>query len=219
MDHEPYLFCDAPLPSKPVDGYFEWVMEGREHHAEKHLLTGVEGRPRWLAVKQRVGYRTVALSVLVRDGWTLVWCYLSPDWSARSLAVVAGGAAWAASDSVSGRLAMSFVRRKRAAVEAAAAVQAVPLEGHAKKMPALMEHLTRLVHEDSGEVRETTTLTLFAEGGVFKVFANSRDTGESLCVSAASWEGLWTALEKALTDPGASWRPMRDKAPGKRPSR
>lgn len=75
-----------------------------------------------------------------------------------------------------------------------------------KQFPTLFEYLT---HEkwDDGKPRDTSTVSLFIEGGVFKLALNDKDLSRSLYVSASSYADVWVALETALNDSLADWRP------------
>jgi hypothetical protein len=75
--------------------------------------------------------------------------------------------------------------------------------------PALSElkqHLCCERYPTTGEPRQTTTITVFLDAGVLKCFVNDRDNGLSTCVTGDSWQGLFLAVEKALSDAKTDWR-------------
>jgi hypothetical protein len=74
-----------------------------------------------------------------------------------------------------------------------------------QEFPALHEYVTYGVNPD-GSVRRTSTLTLFAEGGSWKVFLNERDSGASLCASGETVSGALSALEVMLEGESPPWR-------------
>lgn len=73
-----------------------------------------------------------------------------------------------------------------------------------KRFPAVAEYMTCSL--DEGKARRTTTFNLFFEEGVFKVFANDRETNYALCVTADTFAGLWEALEARLASDEPGWR-------------
>jgi len=60
-----------------------------------------------------------------------------------------------------------------------------------------------------GKPRETASVTVFVEDGVCKAAFSDRDGGYVLFRSSPSLEGLWDALEDALTSGKADWRASR----------
>lgn len=75
-------------------------------------------------------------------------------------------------------------------------------------VPSLVEYLADTTF-DGGELRTTSTLTIFFEGGLIKIALNDRDAGASLYRSGASIQDALLALQKALGTPDADWRPWR----------
>lgn len=63
----------------------------------------------------------------------------------------------------------------------------------------------------SGKKRQTCTLALVAEDGMFKAGLRDRDRMMSIWVSSPTWEGLWDALESALTQEPPPWRKIDPK--------
>jgi len=80
--------------------------------------------------------------------------------------------------------------------------------------PAVHEWLCDAVDAD-GRTRRTATLTLFAEGGAFKLFINDRASGASLCVTGSTVAGAFAALEAVLEEPDPPWRWYDRPRPGK----
>lgn len=75
----------------------------------------------------------------------------------------------------------------------------------AKRCPNLFAFLTDDMWEDGTE-RETSTLLIFADGGVLKAWLNDRALARSLWVAGATIQGLLDALNEAVVDPKAGWR-------------
>ena len=71
--------------------------------------------------------------------------------------------------------------------------------------PALHEYLTLGAHPD-GSIRRTSTLTLFAEHGSWKLFLNERDSGASLCSTGPCIADTLSALEVMLEAEVTPWR-------------
>jgi len=73
------------------------------------------------------------------------------------------------------------------------------------KHPRLAEHLTETKWSD-GAVRQTSTLTVFIEGELWKVALNDREGSCSLYKSGDSLVHALESLEKALSSPEPEWR-------------
>lgn len=71
--------------------------------------------------------------------------------------------------------------------------------------PLLLEHLTATAWE-GGKLRKTSSLTVFADRGLWKCFLNERNSDQSLCVTGESILALLDVLEAALEQPDADWR-------------
>lgn len=84
--------------------------------------------------------------------------------------------------------------------------------GVLKDCPRLVEHLCDETWDD-GSARERSTLSLFLEGGMFKLSLNDRETGASMIVSGDSLQEAFKAIEKRLAgERPADWRKWkRDK--------
>lgn len=77
--------------------------------------------------------------------------------------------------------------------------------------PLLAEHLTcRFYEGDPPTPRETSTLLIFAQEGVFKACLRDRATKRALWVSCPLWSELLAVLEAGLSDEHAVWREDRD---------
>lgn len=74
----------------------------------------------------------------------------------------------------------------------------------AEKYPYLWAFLSAGAWED-GTSRQTATLTLFADAGVWSAAFTDRDTDQTCWGSALTLEGLLESLESRVQDPG-SWR-------------
>lgn len=83
-------------------------------------------------------------------------------------------------------------------------------ESAAKDCPALVEFLTCRTWED-GARRETGTVMLLAEHGVFKLWLNDRDADRSLWISGGSVLDLVGRAEEILASGAGEWRMGREK--------
>lgn len=83
--------------------------------------------------------------------------------------------------------------------------------------PALYSYLTSTKWSD-GSPRQTSTLSIFADGGVVKCVLKDRELGICLWCACPSFSGLYGVLEALLLDPSAEWRADRQ-APGQKASR
>lgn len=76
-----------------------------------------------------------------------------------------------------------------------------------KRCPAVHEFLTLTVID--GKPRETSSVSIFAEGGRWKASLADKDAECSVYVTADTPDGLWDALEAALTGSDTDWRAWR----------
>jgi len=83
--------------------------------------------------------------------------------------------------------------------------QAASDETMAASFPALLEYLTDREGQ-GGAVRQTATITLFAEDGMFKACLNDRQEGLSTWASGESVQDTIEALEGLLASGEAVWR-------------
>lgn len=74
-----------------------------------------------------------------------------------------------------------------------------------KAYPQVFAYLADTAWED-GSSRETATLTVFVEEGVFKACLNDRATGRSGWVSGATFTGVLKSLESGLVSDDLAWR-------------
>lgn len=84
----------------------------------------------------------------------------------------------------------------------------------AKALPAVHEFLTCL-DDGTGKPRQTATLNIFVQDGVWKAFLNDRHSGMSLCVSAEGFQQVLVALENEVQSESPGWRLMRSQVPAK----
>lgn len=73
-----------------------------------------------------------------------------------------------------------------------------------KKYPWVWEYLSAAAYK-SGKPRQTATLTLFCDGGVWSCALTDREEDRTCWCSGLTLEGLLEALEQRVTDAG-SWR-------------
>jgi hypothetical protein len=89
------------------------------------------------------------------------------------------------------------------------------LEGDAlgRELPCFVEWLI-LERWDDGAPRTLPTVSLFCEGGCFKVWLNDKDLNRACCLSGATLMGLLVSVERKLREADLEWRPVRPR--GKR---
>jgi len=75
----------------------------------------------------------------------------------------------------------------------------------AKRCPALFAYLTDDMWED-GTDRETSTILIFVDGGVYKAWVNDRALARSLWVAGATIQGLLDTANEALASNETVWR-------------
>lgn len=80
-----------------------------------------------------------------------------------------------------------------------------------KKYPALHLMLTA-TQDDEGKLRQTCTMTIVCESGLWKAGLRERDRSMSLWRSSKTLEGVYGALEEALTGGEADWRESDSKS-------
>lgn len=78
--------------------------------------------------------------------------------------------------------------------------------------PLLVELMTAVAYPD-GSVRQTATVTVFADPGGWKACLSDRDTGLTLWATAGTIESVWASLEERLSVPDPDWKQPR---PGKK---
>lgn len=83
-----------------------------------------------------------------------------------------------------------------------------PFAGDALAFPALVEFLASECYE-TGESRQTGTLTVFAEEGRWKVCLNDRDQGQVGFVTVGDLADLVLAVEEVLREGKGEWRAAR----------
>lgn len=71
--------------------------------------------------------------------------------------------------------------------------------------PLLWEHLSSGIYDD-GSSRETSTLSVFVDGGTLKAALNDRQERRSLYVTAHGLRELLDALEVKLEGSDGDWR-------------
>lgn len=100
---------------------------------------------------------------------------------------------------------MSFLKRISEADGAKRAVASKAAAEWAKRYPALNEYLTLTSYPDGGQ-RQTATVLLFCEDGVWKGCLRDRDTSRSLWVTSGSPSEVLDDLEATLKTDTAEWR-------------
>jgi hypothetical protein len=80
-----------------------------------------------------------------------------------------------------------------------------------QRCPTLWEYLTTTTYDD-GSPREPSTLLVFLQEGSLKGMIRDKDGDRCLWAAARSLVGLLDALDGALGDPQADWRPDRKAA-------
>ncbi len=75
-----------------------------------------------------------------------------------------------------------------------------------KLYPIVHGFMTCREGDKKGEFRETASLTLFCEDGMFKVCLSDRESGATLWASSASFQGALDALEATAGKDEPGWR-------------
>jgi len=75
----------------------------------------------------------------------------------------------------------------------------------ALQVPTLYDYLGQTAWPD-GTVRQTSSLLLFQQDGMFKGMLKDTECGLCLWIAGKSLTGLLASLEAALNDPNAEWR-------------
>jgi len=75
-------------------------------------------------------------------------------------------------------------------------------------MPILHEFLTAVV-DDDGKARQTSSLVVFVEDGMFKVCLSERDHGLCLWGASSTLQGAMEAIEVSLSAEHVDWRQKR----------
>ena len=101
-----------------------------------------------------------------------------------------------------------YIRRQQVVEDGSSPLEGVCVDSLMEKLPALVEYLSVQVYED-GERRETSTLTLFWEDGLFKGCLNDRDQLKSCFLSSASLMDLLVRFESGLELDELEWRKKR----------
>lgn len=112
---------------------------------------------------------------------------------------------------------MSFLKKHQASGESSK--HASPEDvAFLKRFPALHEYLTATSYPD-GSARQTASLSVFSEDGLWKACLNERDTGMVLFVAESHYDDLLTALELLLQEERPPWRPSKHKGKGWSPGK
>jgi len=114
-----------------------------------------------------------------------------------------GGGGWA-----SYGVTVSFIERALSkVVPPGGAERPCADQAFVRNYPALAEFVSLGVLPD-GTTRETSTINVSFSHGTFKAFLNDRDSLQSLCVTAETFQGLLEALEGQLQSDSPGWRPL-----------
>lgn len=108
-------------------------------------------------------------------------------------------------------MALQFVQKRAGGLDGAGAASAEPADAKGKEaLPALWEFLCAAVWDDGTE-RETGTLLIFVDDGVFKACLNDRDQQGVGFVTCKSLSAALQAADKALREGKVDWRAARAK--------
>jgi hypothetical protein len=102
-------------------------------------------------------------------------------------------------------IVMGWVSKQRRPADGASAPAVSSDPEWVLQLPALHEFCTLERHDD-GTARRVSTVTIFADGGSWKVFCNERDLGCSLCASGPTIAEALGALEVMLESENPPWR-------------
>lgn len=75
----------------------------------------------------------------------------------------------------------------------------------ALQIPTVYDYLGQTAWPD-GSVRQTSSLLVFQQDGMFKGMLKDAEAGLCLWIAGKSLTGLLASLEAALNDPNAEWR-------------
>lgn len=100
---------------------------------------------------------------------------------------------------------MKYVENQERAEKGASRAHAARDEDLAAMYPAVHEYITECLWDD-GRQRQTATMTLFAEDGLFKVCLSDRATERVLWASGTTLLEVMADLEAALVSGKAEWR-------------
>lgn len=81
--------------------------------------------------------------------------------------------------------------------------------------PQLAEYVTG-TRWDDGTDRESSSLLIFAEAGLWKCCLNDRALGRKLWATGTTLEGALAVLDSVLVSSGADWRPDKQPARSRR---
>jgi len=109
---------------------------------------------------------------------------------------------------------MSFLEKSRPSKAGPVAFIQANCPWLSKSCPALHEYLT-VGELPGGEVRQTSTVTIFTEGGLWKACLSERDAEATLFASGDTVESCLDNLEERLKAPHVDWRRKGQKGDGK----
>lgn len=109
---------------------------------------------------------------------------------------------------------LSFIKKSLERASKAPASSKCLDNAFLKHFPALSEFMTCTSMD--GAERQTSTVSAWWSPNGFTAVLNDRETGQSLFVSAASFDGLWEALETALKSSDPGWRAKDEQGRSKR---
>jgi hypothetical protein len=101
-----------------------------------------------------------------------------------------------------------YLRKRSSSGAAHASNGACTTDSMGLSFPALVEELA-LGEWSPGEPRETSTLLVFVEDGLWKACLHDRDAGKSCFVSAVSMGELIARVEQGLREDDLEWRDKR----------
>lgn len=144
-------------------------------------------------------------------------CYLLhfPPWAGSMVQVVAHWPSWFTRDDVRFILdglgfRRGFRMKKPPRQSSERTAYAAPLDGLLDDYPTLAEFLTSTAYDgDLPGSRQTATLLIFAQDGMWKACLRDRQEMRSAWVAAALFNDLLPVLENALGDAGLVWRDDR----------
>jgi len=109
---------------------------------------------------------------------------------------------------------VAFLEKSRPAIQGPQVFIAATCPWLSKSCPALFEFLT-VGELANGELRQTSTVTIFTEGGMWKACLNERDSEATLFASGENLEACLDNLEERLKAPHVDWRRKGQSAGGK----
>ena len=103
---------------------------------------------------------------------------------------------------------MSLSRRSKAAEPGSSSDAPFPEKGAWASLPDLLAFMCQQ-HWEDGSSRQTGTMMLFTESGVWKCWLHDRDASQGCFLSSSTLEGVLKKANEIAGGAGGDWRPDR----------